>query len=145
MTVKITGLKEIQQKLNEFVFDMDKAVDDAVRITAFAVQGEAVKLIKEPSVGTYVTRYTASGNPKRHLASKAGDAPNSDTGDLIKRIDVTVFKGEQLAYVFTDLDYGFYLETVLDRPFLEPAKESKKADFSKFVTVAIDKQIKAIG
>ena len=145
MSAIIKGMAELQQALNNFAFDMDKAVDDAVRITAIKVQQTAIKDIRDPSVGTYVTRYTEGSAPYSHVASKPGDAPNSDTGRLIGSISVDHHKGKKIAFVGTNVDYGFFLETVQNRPWLEPAKQKEITTFSDNVTRAIDIQIKKAG
>jgi len=145
MAVKITGLDDVLLNLNEFAFDMEKATERAVKSIAVQVQSGAVKAIKNPSVGTYVTRYTAAGKPYSHVASKEGDAPNSDTGRLIGSVNMSHNTGDLFAYVFTNLEYGFYLETVLNRPWLEPAKEAKKGAFADEISRALDNQIKQAG
>jgi hypothetical protein len=144
MSVVIDGLAELDATIKALILDMDKAVDDAVRITAVKVQKNAIKSIREPSVGTHVTRYTASGKPYAHVASKPGDAPNNDTGRLMGSVDVDHKRGRQIAYVGTNVDYGFFLETVYNRPWLEPAKEEEVKGFKQNIIIAIDRQIKAI-
>jgi len=145
MAVKITGLDDLLLNLNKFVFDTDKAISEAIKVTAFKVHQNAVLDIKNPSIGTYVTRYTAGGQPYDHVASKEGDAPNTDTGRLINSLAVDYSTGDHVAFVYTNLEYGFFLETVHNRPFLEPALDSDKGNFSKRVTMALDKQIKQAG
>ena len=145
MSVVIKGMAEVQAALNAFAFDLDKAVDDAVRVTAVKVQQSAIDAIREPSVGTYVTRSNGSGSSYTHVSSKPGDAPNTDTGRLIGSISADHNKGDQVAFVGTNLEYGFFLETVHNRPWLEPAKEKEVKSFSDNITAAIDKQIKKAG
>ncbi len=144
MSVKITGMAELESNFKKFLINTDVAVDRAVRKQALITERAAVLLIKTPSVGTYVTRYTAGGQAYSHVASKKGDAPNSDTGRLVGSMNILSIKGEQTAYVFTNLDYGNYLETTMNRPFLEPAKEQEKDKFAGFVTAEINKIIEAI-
>tara|TARA_R110000851_G_scaffold4689_1_gene19368 strand:- start:3032 stop:3472 length:441 start_codon:yes stop_codon:yes gene_type:complete len=145
MSVIIKGMADLQGVLNNFAFDLDKAVDDAVKVTAFKVQQSAITAIRTPSVGTHVTRYTGEGNPYAHVASKPGEAPNTDTGRLIGSILVDHHKGDKVAFVGTNLEYGFFLETVHNRPWLEPAKDEQVKSFSENVTRAIDIQIKKAG
>ena len=145
MSVVINGMEEISTSLKTFLLDMNKAVDDAVRITALKVQKTAVKDIRDPSVGTYVTRYTEGGKAYSHVASKPGDAPNTDTGRLIGSVAVDHHKGQKVAYVGTNVDYGFFLETVMNRPWLEPAKQKEIKFFEKNMKMAVDKQIEAAG
>ena len=144
MSVIIDGLAELDRNFKKFFLDMDKAVDDAVRITAIKVQQSAVRSIRDPSIGTYVTRYTGGGKPYLHVASKEGDAPNSDTGRLIGSVDMRHHKGAKVAFVGTNIDYGFFLETVMNRPWLEPAKNKEVAFFKSNMITAINKQIEVL-
>tara|TARA_R110000782_G_scaffold123030_3_gene214448 strand:+ start:915 stop:1349 length:435 start_codon:yes stop_codon:yes gene_type:complete len=141
MSVTITGLADLDVAFKKFMFNTEQAVDDAVRVTAIKVQRSAIKSIREPSMGTYVTRYTAGGNPYQHVASKPGSSPNNDTGRLMGSIALDHHKGKQVAYVGTNVDYGFLLETVMNRPWLEPAKKEQVAFFKKNLTDILKKQI----
>lgn len=142
MSVTISGLKQLNINIKEFTGDMDKAVDNAVRITAAKVQRTAIKTIRDPSMGTYVTRYTAGGKPYSHVAAKEGESPNSDTGRLIGSIAMDHVTGKKVAYVGTNVDYGFFLETVMNRPWLEPSLNKEIAGFKINMTKAVQMQIK---
>lgn len=142
MAVVVTGLKELNLALKKFLVNTDDAISKAVGKTAMAVQKHAVLAIREPSIGTHVTRYTAGGNPYPHVASKPGDAPNTDTGRLINSIAIKFTTGDQVAHVFTNLEYGFFLETVHERPFLAPALNAEIKNFKARVTIAVNDQIK---
>ena len=142
MSVTISGLKQLNINIKEFTGDMDKAVDDAVRITAAKVQRTAIKTIRNPSMGTYVTRYTAGGKPYSHVAAKEGESPNTDTGRLIGSIAMDHVKGQKVAYVGTNVDYGFFLETVQNRPWLQPSLNQEIAGFKINMTKAVQMQIK---
>ena len=143
MTIKIIGGKELHAALNNFNINTEKAIDDAVRITAIKVQKAAIKSIRMPSMGTYVTRYTASGKPYSHIAAKEGETPNNDTGRLMGSIALEHMKGKKVAFVGTNVDYGFFLETVMNRPWLNPALRSKIDTYKKNLEQAIGNQIKA--
>ena len=142
MSVLITGQADLDMALKMFLVNTEKAIDDAVRITAVKVQKSAIKSIREPSMGTYVTRYTASGRPYDHVAAKEGETPNTDTGRLIGSIALDHHKGKQVAYVGTNVDYGFFLETVMNRPWLQPAKNREIVFFKDNVTKAVQMQIR---
>ena len=142
MSVLITGQADLDMALKMFLVNTEKAIDDAVRITAIKVQKSAIKSIREPSMGTYVTRYTASGKPYSHVAAKEGETPNNDTGRLIGSIALDHHKGKQVAYVGTNVDYGFFLETVMNRPWLQPAKDREIVFFKDNVTKAVQMQIR---
>ena len=137
MAIIVKGMEDLQASFTKFVFDMDQAIDDAVRITAFKVMNTATQNIREPSnSGRFVGK---------HEVSKEGDAPNTDTGRLIGSIKVVHNKGEQIAHVGTGLDYGLFLETTHNRPWLEPAKEEEMKFFSDNIANAMDAQIKKAG
>ena len=138
MAVKVTGLAEINKALNTFLVDTEQAIADAVGKTAFEVQRSAVMDIRDPSPGKTIKK----GNIT-HTQSKPGDAPNTDTGRLINSLSVNHQRGSDTAHVFTNLDYGFFLETVHNRPFLEPAKKKEIPHFDERVRDAVNKQIKA--
>lgn len=139
--VEIKGLEALRLSLNKFVFDLDKAIDDAVRLTAFAVQKEAINLIRTPSIGK---KYRKS-ETVIHIASKPGDAPNTDTGRLIGSIEFTHDRGSQVAFVGTNVDYGAILELSMNRPWLEPAKDNEIGGFSDRMSAVLDDQIKKAG
>tara|TARA_R110000744_G_scaffold317458_3_gene424062 strand:+ start:419 stop:853 length:435 start_codon:yes stop_codon:yes gene_type:complete len=142
VSVTINGAIKLKLNLKEFAEDMDKAIDDAVRITAIKVQRSAIKTIRDPSMGTYVTRYTASGTPYNHVASKEGESPNTDTGVLIGSIALEHLRGKKIAFVGTHVDYGFFLETVMNRPWLQPSLAKEVAGFKVNMTHAINLQIR---
>ena len=142
MSVTINGAIKLKLNLKEFAEDMDKAIDDAVRITAIKVQQSAIKTIRDPSMGTYVTRYTASGTPYDHVAAKEGESPNTDTGRLIGSISLDHLRGKKMAFVGTNVDYGFFLETVINRPWLQPSLVKEVAGFKVNMVQAINSQIK---
>ena len=134
--VVIEGLQELNSNFKRFVFDMDTAIDDAVRVTAVKVKNTATQNIRTPShSGKFVGK-------RQHEVSKEGDAPNTDTGRLIGSLQIDHHKGKQVAFVGTDLDYGLILETERNRPWLEPAKEAEVKFFADNVANAMDSQIK---
>ena len=127
-------------KLNQFGVDVEKALDDSVRLTAIRVRTTAIKAIRQPSIGTYYRRKGPD-----HVASKPGDAPNTDTGRLIGSIRMNHAKLSQSAEVGTDLDYGAFLELLMGRPWLQPSLDRHIPDFEKVVYKAVDKQIQKAG
>ena len=136
----VTGLRETLLNLGKVEVDIDEAVNDAIAETALAVESRAKKKIVKPSIGTYVTRYTAGGKPYQHVASKEGEAPNNDTGALQQSISTELFRKEQFAFVTANIEYASYLETVLNRPFLGPSLIQEKANFNKRAIKHVNKQ-----
>ncbi len=142
MTVKLEGLEDTLKAIDKFGINVDKAIDQTVRATALSVMKTAVKDIKAPSHGKVVKKKDSNtGNSYLHMQSKEGDAPNSDTGRLIGSIDVQHNKGDMFAYVYSNLDYAFFLEMVYDRPFLEPAKEKEAKNFDTRLKQVIETEI----
>jgi len=129
------------KKLDHFAVDAEKAIDQTVRLTALKVQRSAVSAIREPSVGTI---YVRKGGVT-HVSSKPGDAPNTDTGRLIGDINMVHEKGTMEALVGTDVEYGAYLELLMNRPWLQPALNKNIGDYAKNLERALDRQIKKAG
>lgn len=127
---------DIMRKLNMFVVDVEKVVDDAVFVTATKVQRGAIDAIREPSAGR---RYG------KHVASKKGDAPNTDTGRLIGSIKTVHKRLSMRALVGTNLAYGAILELIKNRPWLKPALNDNVKDYKKNLELVIDKQIRDAG
>ncbi len=146
MTDKLNELKYV---LNSFALDVTEVTDNAVRITAFDVLNKATKLLTTQTFGTYQIRYprdengkATGGKPYYHIASKEGDAPNTDTGRLVDSIAVAHDRRSMIAEVGTNVTYGAVLETTLNRPWLIPAKDAAVAKFQKNITRAIETAIK---
>ena len=142
---KVRGLEKLNRILNNLAFDMDKATDDAVRATAFAVQSNATKSLAKISIGKEYKR----GENNVHIASKPGDSPNTDSGELASNIYVSHRAGDKVAYVYTTKDYGEHLEfgteKIEPRPWLEPARDEESEKYSKRLEAALDKQMAKAG
>ena len=140
--VKVRGKEQLFKAMNKFAFDIDSAMDEAVKMTAFEVQATATKdIAQQTPSGNKVKR----GKTGYHEISPEGAAPNTDTGRLMGSIQVSHEKGAQLALVGTNLDYGAILETERNRPWLEPAKQKETKFFGDKVRLAFANQIKKAG
>lgn len=132
---KITGDDELIRKMQSLGADMEKALERGVRKTANQVRNTAIKSIQNQTVGTYVTRYSQRGKAYQHVASKEGDAPNTDTGALVNSIAVENKKGEAVSFVGSGLDYAKYLELGTKqmgaRPWLMPALNTNIGNLEK--------------
>ncbi len=135
----IKGLDQLQSTLLKFNVDTNKALDTAVRITAFDVLNIATESIKSVSQGRTVQRGT-----NHHTVSKEGDAPNTDTGRLIDSIAVVHDVNSLIAEVGTNVPYGAMLETTYNRPWLVPAKDKALSNFSTNITKAVEIEIAKI-
>ena len=95
------------------------------------------------SAGQKQTRY----NPKREvIASKPGDAPNTDQGTLIKSIRLEVDPSRGKAAVGTNLPYAKALEygstkrKIEPRPFMRPALDKfAKSQMGKLFKITAPK------
>jgi HK97 gp10 family phage protein len=142
---RIIGSKEVSKTLMNLGVDIDRVIRESVYGVAQNVRSHAVKSIATVSVGQTVTRYTAAGNPYDHIASKGGDAPNSDTGTLIRSIAIEPQKPAMSIGVGTNTEYAKFLEfgteRMVERPFLLPAMEAQKRTMKQEVEKAINRQI----
>jgi HK97 gp10 family phage protein len=103
------------------------------------IRGEAIKSIQTGSKsGVMYQMY----NPRReHRASAPGEAPASDTGNLVSKIIVKQ-KSKDITNVESNADYSAYLEygtsKMEARPFMLPAFEKSK----KPIINAVFKRVK---
>lgn len=140
--------KEVEKELAKLADEYGKATVEAAVTSAHLVRSEAIKSIQDASMGTHVTRYTASGEPYGHIAAKAGAAPNTDTGALVNSIQVEgdsggIFKQRARGiFVGTRLAYGAWLEfgtkAMKARPWLWPALDRMRDDIRKVFGKRID-------
>lgn len=128
--------------LDDLPKEVNQEVNKAIKVTAFKIQATAVKSISaNPSQGK---KY---GN---HIASKAGDAPNTDTGNLVNSIKtrkVPKVGGIDEFIIGSTLNYAAWLEFgTLDnkleaRPWLQPAVDKVEPDHIERITKAVKKAI----
>ena len=140
----IKGMKEIEANLKKLAKQVERNMADAVGVAAFEVQRGAQMAIRTPSQGETVTRYRQGQKPFKHMVSRAGDAPNTDTGRLIGSIFVDHTRGDTTALVGSPLDYAFFLETVHNRPFLIPAFNEVTKHFSADLRAATNRAIEKV-
>ena len=87
-------------------------------------------------------------NPRRtHKASAPGEAPASDTGNLVRNIRV-VQENKDLIKVESNASYSQFLEfgtsKMLARPFLFPATERSRPKIAQAVFNRVVKEIKRL-
>lgn len=143
--IKVTGLDQTLRNLTNIVVDIDDAIDKGVKATAWQVRNSAVKSIQQVSPGQVVTRTRQNGSGSyEHVASQKGDAPNTDTGALVKSVAVEP-GGDGVAFVGSDLKYAAYLEfgtRQMDaRPWLNPALQRNIVNLEANITKAVERQI----
>ena len=118
---KITGFKELRANMKNQRRRYIKAVDTGVLKTAIGVLTTTKESILKQSLGREYKRGTIT-----HIASKEGDAPNSDTGRLVQSIEISHKRLSGVARIGSNLDYAVYLEMIRNRPFLVPAVKKHK-------------------
>ena len=128
MQIKITvsGLEKALEVLRKAETELQEPIKDTLKGGAQLIRGEAIKSIQSGSkTGRTYKRY----NPTRtHRASAPGEAPASDTGNLVSNIMVQE-KGDSIE-VQSNAEYSKFLEygtsKMEARPFLFPAYEMSR-------------------
>ena len=126
-TIKVTNLKKVLSQLNRLGKDMEVPFQEIVKGGGQLIRGEAIKSIQTGAKsGVMYQMY----NPRReHRASAPGQAPASDTGNLVSKIIVKQ-KSKNITNVESNADYSAYLEygtsKMQPRPFMLPAFEKSK-------------------
>ena len=142
---RITGADKIAQKLSVLGVNLDRVIQESVYGVAQNVRSYAVRSIATPSIGATVTRYTAAGNPYDHIASKGGDAPNTDTGTLVRSIAIEPQRPANSIGVGSAVEYAKFLEfgtvKMVERPFLMPALDAQRSTMKQEIEKAINRQI----
>jgi len=142
MSVKVTGVNSFRRKMQLLGESFDEAVDEGVFGAALEIQGYARESIQEVSPGSTVVRYSQDGNPYSHVAADRGQAPNTDTGDLVNAIQVEKMADSIYRVGATaKAPYATYLE--FTHPWLQPSLESNrwavKRNIIRSVNNAIDR------
>ena len=107
--------------------DMEIPFQEIVKGGAQLIRTEAIKSIQTGAKsGVMYQKY----NPRReHRASAPGQAPASDTGNLVSKITVKQ-KSLNVVHVESNADYSAFLEygtsKMQPRPFMLPAFEKSK-------------------
>ena len=145
--INVKNLKKVMSQLGRLNKDLEQPFQEVVKGGGQLIRAEAVKSIQSGAKsGIVYEKY----NPRRsHRASAPGQAPASDTGNLVSKIRVKQ-KNPNTTIVESGADYSAFLEygtsKMQPRPFLFPAfvKSKKKitqAVFQRVVT-AIERLVK---
>jgi len=139
INLKVKNLKKVLSQLNRLQKDMEVPFQEIVKGGGQLIRGEAIKSIQTGSKsGVMYQMY----HPRReHRASAPGEAPASDTGNLVSKIIVKQ-KSKDITSVESNADYSAYLEygtsKMEARPFMLPAFEKSK----KPIINAVFKRVK---
>ena len=138
---KVSNLKKVLSQMDKLEKDMEIPFQEIVKGGGQLIRGEAIKSIQTGAKsGVMYQKY----NPRReHRASAPGQAPASDTGNLVSKIIVKNNKDE--VRVQSNANYSKFLEfgtsKMLARPFMFPAKEKSK---KKIIQITANKVVEAI-
>ncbi|HEX8382869.1 MAG TPA: HK97 gp10 family phage protein [Sphingomonas sp.] len=105
----------------------------------------AAEVVEDEAKGSIMAG-SASGS--RHVASRPGEAPNNDVGDLIRGIEST--QPEPLRAVVTShaahgalLEYGS--SRMAERPYMRPAANAKRKEVAAIIAKATTRAIRKLG
>ena len=127
ITFTVKNLKKVLKQLNRLQKDMEVPFQEIVKGGGQLIRGEAIKSIQSGAKsGVMYQKY----NPRReHRASAPGQAPASDTGNLVSKIIVKQ-KTRNITNVESNANYSAFLEygtsKMQPRPFMLPAFEKSK-------------------
>jgi HK97 gp10 family phage protein len=143
--VKVKGIKKAMDSLKSLEKDLEAPFRDVILGGAQLIRSEAVKSIMQgPKTGRIYEKY----NPRRtHRASAPGQAPASDTGNLVSQIQVKSTNPDEVT-VESGANYSKFLEfgtsKILPRPFLFPATERSRPKIQQAVFNKVVQTIKRL-
>ena len=132
--INVKNLKKVLSQLNRLDKDLETPFQEIVKGGGQLIRAEAIKSIQTGAkTGIVYQKY----NPRRqHRASAPGQAPASDTGNLVSKIIVKQ-KSKNVTQVESGADYSKFLEygtsKMEPRPFLFPAFEKSRGNIAKAV------------
>ena len=124
---RVTNIKKVLSQLENLDKQLEPDFQEIVKGGAQLIRGEAIKSIQTGAKsGVMYQMY----NPRReHRASAPGQAPASDTGNLVSKIIVKQ-KTRNITNVESNANYSAFLEygtsKMEPRPFMLPAFEKSK-------------------
>jgi HK97 gp10 family phage protein len=139
MTIKMKVVKT--PNLNKYNNIARRRVQRAIATSGNLVRNDAIKSIQN-STGGGIT-YKKYNPNRKHNASAAGQAPNTDTGFLVSNIFLTYSVDKLTAFVTSRAKYSAALEfgtsKMKERPFMVPALEQNKKKIRKLIDKALSK------
>ena len=139
---RVTNLKKVLSQLENLDKQLEPEFQEIVKGGGQLIRGEAIKSIQTGAKsGVMYQKY----NPRReHRASAPGQAPASDTGNLVSKITVKQ-KSLNVVHVESNADYSSFLEygtsKMEARPFMLPAFEKSKKPILNAVFNRVKKKI----
>jgi|TARA_R110001583_G_scaffold187010_1_gene348034 HK97 gp10 family phage protein len=145
VTLTVKNLKKVMSQLKQLNKQLEPDFQEIVKGGGQLIRGEAVKSIQQGSKsGVVYEKY----NPRRsHRASAPGEAPASDTGNLVSKIIVKQ-KTKNITNVESNANYSAFLEygtsKMQPRPFMLPAFEKSKKPITEATFKRVVKKIEEI-
>jgi len=137
INLKVSGSQDILKRLRKVSNNVDEIAAESVYLTANLIKNTAVESINKVSVGETVRRARQGGGMRNHIASRPGDAPNTDNSDLVKSISVQPLQPKKTMTVGVNAEYAQALEfgtkKMKARPFMQPAIEENKDALDRFL------------
>lgn len=132
--ILVKNLDRLDKKVKAIAKAKTKAQRRALTEAAYLVAGEAKRLVQQgPKTGEVYGK---------HRASSPGEAPATDTGNLVRSITVDPLKGDEVITITTRSPYSAALEfgkddgTLLPRPFMAPAMKNNEKEIKALITEA---------
>ena len=143
--VKVKDINKVLGRFKKLDKDLEEPFREVVKGGGQLIRGEAVKSIQ---TGMKSGRIYEKYNPRRtHKASAPGEAPASDTGNLVRNIRVEQ-KTKDIVNVESRANYSKFLEfgtsKMLARPFLFPAFEKSKSKILQATFKRVQKAINGL-
>ena len=143
--IQVKNLNVALKKFDTLKKDLETPFREVIAGGAQLIRGQAIRSIQTgPKSGRIYEKY----NPRRtHRASAPGQAPASDTGNLVSQIRVRE-ENKDLIKVESNALYSSFLEfgtsKMLARPFLFPATERSRKKIAQAVFNRVVKEIKRL-
>ena len=143
--IQVKNLNVALKKFDSLKKDLETPFREVIAGGAQLIRGQAIRSIQTgPKSGRIYEKY----NPRRtHRASAPGQAPASDTGNLVSQIRVRE-ENKDLIKVESNALYSSFLEfgtsKMLARPFLFPATESSRQKIIQAVFNKVKQEIQKI-
>jgi phage gpG-like protein len=140
---------ERSRRLIEFIGRLDAQIDAAMDLAGEVVATQARKNVQQSGRGG---RTYQKYSPRRtHKASKAGESPATDQGNLARSISsysdnqnkiIYVYCSAQIAPYARALEYGDMSGNLAPRPFLRPALLAKRDNVMRIMAGAVNRAMR---
>ena len=143
--IQVKNLNVALKKFDTLKEDLETPFREVIAGGAQLIRGQAIRSIQTgPKSGRIYEKY----NPRRtHRASAPGQAPASDTGNLVSQIMVNQKSPDEIL-VESNATYSSFLEfgtsKMLARPFLFPATERSRPKIAEAVFNRVVKEIQRL-